>query len=231
LFEAVNASLEISRAIENDIGHKSIKYEAVTSKKSGLYSHVNQHLGFVYSDRFDGDVEVSFNRSIPARLVYLGYSIIEQIYKINTFSEREKQFLIFKPTTRTMHACGIIASHIASDENTFNLLIDQLYFLLYEGSGSAKRLIPIASDSNLQPIWTLKHLRLSARHDVDHGDRLSIQEKRMNIRNAFTFLLGKVMPITPGDWQRAQLRLYEEIDLMLKTILESMQKQTKKEDR
>ena len=230
LFEAINASLDVGGAIQSAIDHDSTEKETVTAQKSGLYSHVNQHLGFVYSNSFKGDIGVSFNRSKPARLVFLGYSITEQIYKINAFSEGEGQGVIFKPTAKTMRACGIITSHTVSNEMTFNQLIDQLYFLLYEGSGSAKRLTPMASESTLNPLWKLKHLRLAARHDVDHGDSRSVRLKQIKIGDAFTSLLGRPTSIKPGDWLIAQLRLYEEIDIMLKLILESMQNRSKEDN-
>jgi hypothetical protein len=63
------------------------------------------------------------------------------VIDINQFSERGEKREIFKPTTRNMKACAELPTLIADDEDTFGKIIDALYFLLYEGSGSAARLL------------------------------------------------------------------------------------------
>ena len=190
--------------------------------ESGIYGHVNQHLGFVYSGRYDGELEASFNNSIPARISYLGYAITEKIYQINTICENNGNDQIFKPTSRTMRACATLPSLIVKSEANFYFLIDHLFFLLYEGSGTAKRLIPIVNDSFLEPLWKVKHLRLSARHDIDHGSPKEIEKKRVKIGNAFLSLIAQPLPIKHGDWQKAQLQIYTELDLMLKRVIQEV---------
>lgn len=137
--------------------------------------------------------------------------------------ERARGFQVFKATTRTMRACGVIPSRIASGEDDFSFLVDQLFFLLYEGTGgSTNRLTDIADAAALNPLWTLKHLRLDARHDIDHGDIGKITKKRATISDAYIFLIGKAMPVTPRDWQAAQLRLYEELEKMLRAVVDAL---------
>jgi hypothetical protein len=224
LFEIINASLDIGVALE---GHEEYQSEDVINDeffRCGLYGQVNQHLGFVYSDRYSGEIETSFNNSIPARISFLGYAITEQIYKINSICENNGQDQVFKPTSLTMRACAIIPSLIARSETAFFFLIDHLFFLLYEGSGTANRLIPILSESLLEPLWKVKYLRLAARHDIDHGSRREIEKKRSKIRDAYVSLIAKPLPIKQGDWQKAQLQIYVEIDLMLQKIIEEITK-------
>ncbi len=219
LFEGINASLDIGVALSGD---EEIQTEEIDNNhcfESGIYGHVNQHLGFVYSGRYDGELEASFNNSIPARISYLGYAITEKIYQINTICENNGHDQIFKPTSRTMRACATLPSLIVKSEANFYFLIDHLFFLLYEGSGTAKRLIPIVNDSFLEPLWKVKHLRLSARHDIDHGSPKEIEKKRVKIGNAFLSLIAKPLPIKHGDWQKAQLQIYTELDLMLKRVI------------
>ncbi len=219
LFELVNASLDIGVALED---HEEYQSEEVVDDaiiKSGIYGQVNQHLGFVYSNRYSGKVATSFNNSIPARISCLGYAITEQIYKINSICENNGQTQIFKPTSRTMRACATIPSLIARSEIDFGFLIDHLFFLLYEGTGDSGRLIPIIRESVLAPLWKLKHLRLAARHDIDHGSRKEVEKKRAKIRDAYVSLIAKPFPIKQGDWQKAQLQIYVELDLMLQKII------------
>jgi len=222
LFELVNASLEIGIAIENKEGYSSTKVFPPEALTSGLYGHVNQHLGFAYSERFEGEIEPSFNKSIPARISCLGFAIIEQILKINSLCENSGQTSIFKPTSKAMMACAMISSKIVCGESEFYTLIDYLFFLLYEGSGEAKRLSPILNDSLLAPLWKVKHLRLSARHDIDHGLKNKIEKNRAKIRDTYMSLISLPLPIKQRDWQKAQLQIYIEIDLMLQKIIESI---------
>lgn len=228
LFEIVNASLEVGGAIERQGEYQSEEIPDAGTFKSGLYGQINQHLGFVYSDRFSGEIEESFNRSIPTRISCLGYAIIEQIYKINSIYENNGQSPVFKPTSKTMRACAMIPSLIARNESDFNLLIDYLFFLLYEGSGTAKRLTSITNESLLDPLWKVKHLRLAARHDIDHGSKREIEQKRAKIRGTYVSLIAQPLPIKQSDWQKAQLQIYVEIDLMLHKVIQEIMEGIKK---
>ena len=224
LFEIINASLDIGVALESQSEYQGEEVDRDEIIKCGLYGQVNQHLGYVYSDRYSGEIETSFNRSIPARISFLGYSITEQIYKINSICKNNGQAQVFKPTSRTMRACATIPSLIARSETDFYLLIDHLFFLLYEGSGTANRLIPIINESLLEPLWKVKHLRLAARHDIDHGSNREIEKKRAKIGDTYFSLIAQPLPIKQNDWQKAQLQIYVEIDLMLQNIIQEIMK-------
>ena len=229
LFEIINSSLSIGEALERQ-GGESQSEEIIYGEtyKSGFYGQVNQHLGFVYSDRFTGQVEEKFNKAIPTRISRLGYSIAEQVYRINSLCESNGEVPVFKPTSKTMRACAIIPSSIVKNETDFYLLVDHLFFLLYEGSGTVKRLISIANESSLDPLWKVKHLRLAARHDIDHGSNQKIEKKRAKIRDTYFSLIAKPLPTKQGDWQKAQLELYIEIDSMLQKVLEKLIEKIKK---
>jgi hypothetical protein len=224
LFEIINASLDIGATLE---GQDEFQIEDVIYDKKGrvgLYGQINQHLGFVYSGRYNGEIETSFKDSLPARISCLGYAITEQIFKINSICENNGQDHVFKPTSRTMRACGTIPSLIARSEIDFYYIIDHLFFLLYEGSGTANRLIPIVNESFLAPLWKVKLLRLSARHDIDHGSRKEVEKKKSKIRDTYISLISKTLPIRQSDWQKAQLQIYIEIDLMLQKIIHEITK-------
>ena len=226
LLEIINASLDIGVALEEQYEYQVEEVDYDEIFKCGLYGQVNQHLGHVYSDRYSGEIETSFNKSLPARISFLGYSITEQIYKINSICENNGQAQVFKPTSRTMRACATISSLIARHETDFYSLIDHLFFLLYEGSGTANRLIPILNESFLEPLWKVKHLRLAARHDIDHGSSREIEKKRAKIRDTYFSLIAQPLPIKQKDWQKAQLQIYIEIDLMLQNIIREIMKKS-----
>ena len=75
LFEITNASLDIGVALEGQKEYQIEEAVADDFPDSGLYGHVNQHLGFVYSGRYNGKIETSFTQSIPARISCLGYAV------------------------------------------------------------------------------------------------------------------------------------------------------------
>ena len=222
LFEMINASLDIGVALERQTDYQGETFVDDEIINFGLYGQVNQHLGYVYSNRYSGDIEESFNKTNPTKISRLGFSITEQIHKINSICENSGKSYIFKPTSRTMRACAIIPSLVARTEIDFHHLIDQLFFLLYEGSGTANRLIPILSKSHLEPLWKLKNLRLFARHDIDHGSKREVEKKRNKINETYTSLIKKPLPLKQSDWQKAQLQMYVEIDFMLNEIVQKI---------
>lgn len=156
--------------------------------------------------------------SCEARIATLGQRLIRLVYDLNTEAEREGRPHIFKPTTKTLYACSLIPSYVAEGNDSFNRIVDQLYFLLYEGSGDAKRLMDFGSTDRFEALWRLKHLRREARHDVGHGSEGEIQKKQKETGKAFVGLAGSVVPKNSGDWCKAQLSLYEQLVAMLEEI-------------
>ena len=66
--------------------------------------------------------------------------------------------------------------------------MDTLYFLIYEGSGNAKRLTELMTDEELTTVWWIKTLRTSIRHDVDHGDERKSKRKHLEIGEVYSAL-------------------------------------------
>lgn len=220
IFELSNASLDLGASIQ---AKSEIDKEVITPSVKGeknIYGHINQHLGFVYSHNYEGDVNESYKNSTPVKIAQTGFSITEKIYQINTISEHNGKAVIFKPTPQTMRACATLPTIIATNEIGFNFLIDHLFFLIYEGSGTAKRLTNIIESENLEPVWKLKQIRLNARHDINHGSTTEIVKKKEKVNNAFMSLISKPIPIRQRDWQTAQLQLYIEIDIMLQKVID-----------
>lgn len=187
-----------------------------------LFSSLNHHLSFAYRGDIDVNAQEAFLAAVPQRISALGASIVELVCQINDTTNRNGDGNTFKPTNKNLRACKIITTHIAHDQLSFDNVIDYLFFFLYEGSGEAKRLVELAGDSLLEPIWTLKHLRLSARHDVDHGQAGKVRAKHKKIGDAFGSLIGRRVATKARDWTRAQLALYEQLESMLRAILDKL---------
>ena len=218
---ALAASLEVEE--ESDENGESDELTDFYESKMpvNLYKALNQHVGHVYRPQTSANVTETFTMAKPARISSSGVAIVELIYQINDSALRNGETSIFKPTNRGIYACSIIPTRIARNEQDFSEIIDHLYFLLYEGSRTAKRLTSFVDDESLDFLWLLKHLRLSFRHDIEHGSEKEIEKKHQNIATAYKKLIGKGQARTPKDWTLAQLALYENLVKMLGKISEA----------
>ena len=111
-----------------------------------------------------------------------------------------------------------IPTTVAPQEDSFLEIVDSLYFLLYEGSGSAKRLTDRVAVDRLEALWLLKHLRLGARHDVDHGSANDAQKKSEQVGAAYCELVGRRSLKTREEFLQAQRALYQRLIDMLESI-------------
>ena len=166
----------------------------------------------------DFDAEERVEESPEAKVVELGKRIVRLVYDLNTEAEREGRERPFKPTNKGLRACMIIPTQVAIEDRLFGTVVDQLYFLLYEGSGDAKRLKSQTAKDRLGPLWRLKHLRLGFRHDLDHGGQAGSRKKSSQVGDAFRGLIGMSIPKSSQDWCRAQIALYEGLVEMLERI-------------
>ena len=89
---------------------------------------------------------------------------------------------LIKMTNRTTEALLRLGTPI-SELSGYKQLIDDLYFLLHEGSGS--RL-----DDKPQVFKDIRQLRLGLRHDLDHGKPRQAAKKRKNIGTVFSKYAG-----------------------------------------
>ncbi len=214
-------SIGASEAAALEFGHEDlVEIEPV---KPRLFGPLNSHLGYVYKTDFDGDVDVEVAASLPSRISHTGAEIIDTVVKINQTTQRSGGEDVFKPTNRTLKAASLIPTVVADSESSFAEIIDGLYFLLYEGAGSANlRLCGMASDDDLTPLWHLKQLRLHFRHDIEHGNKSSVLKKYEKIDRAFMAIIGTKKPKRSSEWVSAQLNLYEQLLGMLEIIYEAI---------
>lgn len=189
--------------------------------KCNYFSSLNKHLAWAY--RADKDVEIpeAVYNSLPAEIQTAGFQLGQLVIQLNQMAETTTGKDIFKPTNQNMAGMLMLPMVIAEDAATFANVVDTLYFLIYEGTGEAKRLLSLVKDDQLQPLWWLKHLRRMFRHDIDHGKTAEIERKRLESGAVLRQLSGVVWPKKPIHWKRAQLNLYLELIDMLENIIES----------
>lgn len=186
--------------------------------KVNVYSSLGEELEFIDLEQPAIDAESAVEESQSGTIAELGAQLIQLVYDLNVEAEREGGAPVFKPTTKALMACSLIPSRVAYDSASFSEVTDYLFFLLYEGSGSAQRLTAKLDQSRLNPLWTLKHLRLGSRHDTDHGTERDAEKKNRQVGEAYKRLVGRVAPRTKREWMSAQIALYKELVEMLELI-------------
>ena len=94
--------------------------------------------------------------------------------------------------------------------------IDALYFLVYEGSGSCKRLPAPPPDFAMD----VKFLRADVRHDLDHGSEKDVAKKAKRNAAVFEKYSGKKTPdeCGPDEFMSVQLRLLQELAKFLTAL-------------
>ena len=94
---------------------------------------------------------------------------------------------LFAPTNRTTQAQGRIGRPIESQDG-YRQLVDDLYFLLWEGSGSRLGDKP-------ESFKAVNALRTDLAHDVEHGKRKKIKAKKKVIGATFKKYSGESSPV------------------------------------
>jgi len=142
--------------------------------------------------------------------------ITDLISTVNRKYSAEHAEDLFKMTTESV--AGLNKLKIpCKDGSSLGIFIDSLYFLVYEGSGSCKRLPNPPPDFSMN----VKSLRTSIRHDVDHGDPAEVKKKFTRNAEVFKKYSGKLSlgECSPEEILSTQLRVLEEMVVFLKSLM------------
>lgn len=180
-----------------------------------VFHELGEELILVDLDDSQTNVVAAIEESSASQVVDIGGRLVQRVFELNSEAERRGGEPVFSPTTKTMMAFHIVPSTVASNEGGFLEIIDALFFLLYEGSGSGRRLTNRFEADRLDALWLLKHLRLGARHDLDHGKTKDVTKKMRSVGEAYEELIGMCSPKSRYDWQQAQQVIYERLAGML----------------
>lgn len=220
--QAVDIGTEILTDMINGLEHanflKPIETHIESIPSINAFKYLNGYLDAEVDFEDEADLEDSIEEINLMTIISLGSKIVELVYKLNAEAEREGRKGIFKPTSKIMRSCYIIPTRLAKDEKIFEDIVDQLYVLIYEGTGKGQRLTENIDQNKLGDLWRLKHLRLASCHDVDHGGKADIRKKNKNIGAAFKRFCGTSYPVTDMEWLMAQKNLYEAIVKILEKL-------------
>jgi hypothetical protein len=135
-------------------------------------------------------------------------SISKEVYKLNEKYAGVHGEDLFKMTNESVAALQNLAI-TTTDLESYGKLVDSLYFLVYEGSGSCKRLPNPPPDFAMD----IKFLRTGIRHDIDHGEAKDVVKKRAKKGAVFEKFSGKKSPqeCGPKDFLAIQMRLLSDL--------------------
>jgi hypothetical protein len=130
--------------------------------------------------------------------------IRNRIYTLNKSYSAKHGVDLFKATNESVNALTTLDAP-ATDKQKYGELIDSLYILIYEGSGSCNRLGKPVPDFAMD----VKFLRTALRHDVDHGDEDGIAKKMKRAGETFLKYSTKQTPEECGkeDFLAVQTKL------------------------
>lgn len=138
--------------------------------------------------------------------------IRDKLSQVNTSYSARHGHDLFKLTGKTTDAIGALDRPRRTSES-FGSFVDDLYFLIYEGSGECKRLPAPPPQFSMD----VKFLRVELRHDLDHGPPGDAAKKRLRNADVFKKYSGKK---TPGECSQdeifaAQLRIMDAMEAFL----------------
>lgn len=113
---------------------------------------------------------------------------------------------LFKMTNKTVAAISSLGKTV-KDYDGYKELIEELYFLFYEGPGERMK------GREPQTFKDIKILRTDLQHDVDHGKKAKVRKKRVGTGKTFQKYAGETSPSTfaPEKFIIVQANLLESI--------------------
>jgi hypothetical protein len=122
---------------------------------------------------------------------------------------------LFKPTNKTAVAQAAIGD-VSKSQNAYKDLVDNLYFLLWEGPGGKLEQQP-------ESFKDVNTLRTDLQHDVDHGGATKFKAKKLAHGAVFEKYAGIKSPAAAGPerFPLAQHKLLRAVEGDLRTLLAS----------
>jgi len=144
-------------------------------------------------------------------------SFRELFYQINQISQYSGKEPVFKITTKGSRALTELS--IPKTERQFKEFIENLFIVLFEGSGYGKRL-PLKLDPK-KTIIKIKELRNHYIHDQEHGKKNEIRRKFKLIGDIFQGIIGTRAPVKEEDWISATIEILNDVNNFLLEIVEN----------
>ena len=207
---------------ESESDSEDVREEiSLTDVRTGI-QFIPSYLGYTFRENAGYDLDEEFAKSAVSKIWNSGKEIPQKIEYINELCMAVGRTPVFKPTTKAYTAIQCLLTSFSADDITFGCVIDSLYMLIYEGSGSAKRILEILSDDECVTLWNIKHIRTDFRHDIEHGDEKKYLAKKKLIGSAYQSICGKARPLKQKDWVTAHSVLFEQVNDFLQSIIDKL---------
>ncbi len=133
-----------------------------------------------------------------------GKEIQKLVYDVNKKYSAESGEDLFKMTNESVAALSNVSA-VCDNLKQYGEFIDNVYKLIYEGSGDCKRLPHPPAEF----VMDVKNLRTELRHDTDHGKSKEVIKKRKKTAAVFEKYSGKktTSECGPEDFLVTQLRI------------------------
>lgn len=140
------------------------------------------------------------------------------LVRINEIYKSKKGEDLFKPTNENFKS-SVSINKPTNNEAEFKAFIDSLYKIIYEGSGSLKR-IPRELLLDEAIYFDIKHLRTDYFHDIEHGSKNKIEKKQNLIGKIYEKYTGKksLPQLEIGDLIKFQKALLKNLATELKQV-------------
>ncbi|MBD2103078.1 hypothetical protein [Leptolyngbya sp. FACHB-261] len=178
-----------------------------------------------------GETPVTYLNSVDEKALSRIFTAIWSLRaKCNEASRISGGPEIFKPTTRNSLEPVERLQKFCEDKMSFAVLVDDLYFIFYEGAGKDNLRFLQENGGSLDKtdcefIWCIKYLRNKwLRHDPDHGKEAKIQSDWSKIQVELNWLGLMKSPIDADHFRHLNLRLLQEAEAFLNKLLERMAK-------
>lgn len=131
---------------------------------------------------------------------------------------------LVRPTTMVMESLADLSWIVVNDHDSFARFIDHLYFILYEGAGTARlRYHDYLDASAILPIAAIKNLRNKLfRHDGDQGSAVANTYSWRELRESMVAIGITRLPTSSAEYRSAQERLLDLVSVFLDQLLDAV---------
>lgn len=189
----------------------------ILRKRIAVYDKTFQKL--LFKNKIEiATIEVGRSSEISA----LVDSLLELITNINKIVSAKGRDDIFKPTNEMLAQIKALKEP-STTRIKYKYFIEAAYKIFYEGSGSLAR-IPAKFINKNSVLIDIKALRTDVCHDIEHGKKKKIKDKKIAIANTYKKYVGltDISLLTSGNLFLLQKKLLTELERNLILIKKSV---------
>lgn len=165
--------------------------------------------------------KVSTPYTLEKEIHTLSNDVFSLMSDCNNICSSKSKKEIFKITNRMFRRIADVGKPVKTGDE-FGNLIDALYEIIYEGSGSLNR-IPESFKKSDFIGFVIKFLRADLRHDLEHGKEKEIKKKKARLAKIYGRYTGKtsLSSLENKDFSKIQVDILRELKSFLTILKQS----------